>query len=351
MLKPLLARARAYHPEYGGGLCNHLPMALIALDRMGASPARLQRYATEYLRNMEPAPTPGTAIGEGNWTERLGEQAAYADYLGFFRREVQRLTARPAIRAYLPRLARGVAAAAFHPLIRTAFGVIGDDQEEVAVGLAYWAARHLKLPRQGPAIGEAVEEMAPSDDPVALLAALRGSDDLAFESNPDNLIDREFAEASSHPRFGTIARALAIDDLSFDKLRRAAALLYLGTEDFTALHGVTGLHAARILAGFADDPRAFAAQLWRALLALYLALDRPALPDAAAVAKLTQGPLPDWNRILPAAVESEDEHTIKLVFTCLDETRAGYGRLYRYLAARKVGLLARADAAETASAG
>jgi hypothetical protein len=50
-------------------------------------------------------------------------------------------------------------------------------------------------------------------------------------------------------------------------------------------------------------------------------------------------PLPDWNKILPAAVESDDEHTIKLVFTCLDEARAGHGRLYRLLAARKVGML------------
>jgi hypothetical protein len=342
MLKPFLARARDYHPEYRGGLSNHLPMALIALERMGASPARLQRFTTEYLKRMEPAPEPGTAIDRSNWKERLGEQAAYADYLGFFRREVERIGARATIRAYLPKLSRGVAAAAFHPPIRTAFGVIGDDAGEVAVGLAYWASRHLMLPKQGPAIGDAVAEMPASDDPVALLAALRKEDDLAFQPNPDNLIDREFAEVASQPRFGTIARALTVDDLTFDKLRRAAAFLYLATDDFSALHGVTGLHAARILADFAEDPRALTAQLWRALLALYLALDRPALPDEATVRGLTQATLPDWNKILPAAVESDDEHTIKLVFTCLDETRAGHGRLYRVLAARKVGMLGKA---------
>jgi len=198
------------------------------------------------------------------------------------------------------------------------------------------------LPKDPPAGGVAVETMPSGDDPVALLEALRKEDDLAFQPNPDNLIDREFAEVASHPRFETIARALNVGDLTFDRLRRAAALLYLATEDFSALHGVTGMHAARILADFADHPRAFATQLWRALLALYLALDRPQLPDAAAVAKLAEAPLPDWNKILQAAVDSDDEHTIKLVFTCLDETRAGYGRLYRLLAARKVGLLGKA---------
>jgi hypothetical protein len=344
MLKSLLARAREYHPEYRGGLCNHLPMALVALERMGASPARLQRYASAYLKNMEPAPEPGEAITARNWTERLGEQAAYADYLGFFRQEVQRLQARPAIRAYLPVLSRGIAAAAFHPLIRTAFGIIGEDSEEVAVGLAYWASRHLMLPKQGPAIEEAVEEMAPVDDPSALLATLRRQWDLGFQPDADALIDREFARAASHRRFGAIARALVIDELTFDKLRRAAALLYLATDDFSALHGVTGLHAARILSPLVDDPRAFTARLWRAVLALYLALDRPAFLNASSVKRQTEAALPDWNKILAAAVESDDEHTIKLVFTCLDETRAGHGRLYRLLAARKVGMLGGAAA-------
>jgi hypothetical protein len=350
MLKPLLTRAREYHPEYRGGLCNHLPMTLIALDRMGASPARVQRFTTAYLKNMEPAPAPGTAIEIAHWQDQLGKPGAYAEYLGFFRREVARLQARPAIRAYLPVLSRGIAAAAFHPLIRTAYGVIGDDAAEVAVGLAYWAARYLPLPKQAAESGDAVA-MPPAEDPIALLAALRRDEELAFEPNPDALIDREFAEAASHPRFEAIVHSLTVDDLTFDKLRRAAALLYLATDDFSALHGVTGLHAARILSDFADDHRAFTTRLWRALLALYLALDRPALPDAVAVKKLSDAELPDWNKILSTAVDSDDEHTIKLVFTCLDETRAGHGRLYRYLAARKVGLLERAEASEMASAG
>ena len=340
MLKPLLALARAYHPEYRGGLCNHLPMTLVALERMGASPARVQRFATEYLKNMEPAPVPGTAIDAGNWQERLGEQDAYADYLGFFQREVARLKARAAIRTYLPELARGIAAAAFHPLIRTAYGILDDDGAEVAVGLAYWASRHLILPKQEPANVTEIEEMAPTDDPIALLMTLWTNADLAFQRDPDNLIDREFAAAAALSRFETIARALVIDDLTLDKLRRTTALLYLATDDdFTALHGVTAMHAAHVLSDLAPDRRAYAAQLWRGVLALYLSLNRPALPDPAVVAKLTAAELPDWNKILPAAVESEDEHTIKLAFSCLEETRAGHGRLYRLLAARKVGLL------------
>ena len=51
MLKRQLPRARHYHPSYGGGLCNHLPMALIALDRMGATPQRLDAFAQAWNRH------------------------------------------------------------------------------------------------------------------------------------------------------------------------------------------------------------------------------------------------------------------------------------------------------------
>jgi hypothetical protein len=252
------------------------------------------------------------------------------------------LNARAALRAYLPKLARGVGAAAFHPLIRTAYGIIGDDADEVAVGLAYWASRYLALGQTGPSIidtAQATPAAPATEDPTVLLARLHGEADLAFQPNADNLIDREMAAAAAHPRFNELARALTIDDLSLGRLRRTAALLFLAADDFNSLHAVTGLHAARVLGDFTENPRGFAGSVWRAMLALYLSLDRPALPEPGAVAVLLEAEMPDWNAILPAAVASDDEHVIKLVFSCLAETRAGGGRLYRYLAARKAGLL------------
>jgi hypothetical protein len=346
MLKDLLARARGYRPSYRGGLCNHLPMALIAMERMGATPTRLETYADDYLKAMEPAPAPGGAIDAGNWRTRLGEESAYADYLGFFQREVARRNARATLRAYLPELAAGLAAAAFHPMIRTAFGVIADDAEEIAVGLAYWASRHLALPRAAAEFPDSASALPRTEDPVALLDGLRGHADLDYQPDPDNLIDRELAAAAALPGFPAIAAALVIDDLTLARLRQAAALLFFAADDFNSLHAVTGLHAAGVLCDFAADGRAFAAELWRAFLALYISLDRPGLPGMAEVAAATARELPDWNRILPAAVADPDEHVIKLAFACFAETRGGGGRLYRLLAARKARLLTPSGAAE-----
>jgi hypothetical protein len=337
LLKDLLAKTRQYHPSYRGGLCNHCPMTLIALERLGATPERVKSYALAYLRNMEPAGVPGEAIHAENWRERLGDETAYLDYLGFFRREVGRLNARATLRAYLPALAPGLGAAAFHPLIRTAYGVIADDAEEIAVGLAYWASRYLALPERADMPSEL--PFASSDDPLEILKKTRTWPGLEFEPDADALIDREMLKAADTTLFPLIAAALEVDDLTLDRLRQAAALLFLGANDFNSLHAVTGLHAARILSDFAVVRRGFTREVWRALLSLYLSLDRPDVPSPATAAELIAEDLPDWNQILPAAVASEDEHVIKLVFSCLAESRAGGGRLYRYLAARKAELL------------
>ena len=341
LLKNLLAKARNYHPSYQGGLSNHCSMTLIALERMGATPERIKSYALAYLKRMEPAPAPGEAIDSQNWQQRLGDESAYGDYLGFFRREVGRLNARATLRSYLPALAPGLGAAAFHPLIRTAYGVIDDDAEEIAVGLAYWASRYLALPERADMPSEL--PFASSDDPLEILKKTRTWPGLEFEPDADALIDREMLKAADTTLFPLIAAALEVDDLTLDRLRQAAALMFLGADDFNSLHAVTGMHAARILSDFAVDRRGFAREVWRALLSLYLSLDRPDVPSPAAAAELTTETLPDWNAILPAAVASEDEHVIKLVFSCLAESRNGGGRLYRYLAARKVGLLEKTD--------
>jgi hypothetical protein len=340
MLKDLLARTRLYHPSYRGGLSNHTPMALIALDRIGAPPSRLEAFADMDLQKMEPAPQPGSGIDAGNWRERLGEEPAYADYLGFFQGEVARLKWRATLRTYLPALVPGLAAAAFHPMIRTAFGVIAEDEGEIAVGLAYWAANYLAFPQAQDETQAVDPWLLPAEDPLTLLGQLRQQNDFEFQSDPDNFIDDELAIAAGHPRFPGVANALGIDELTFGRLRQAAALLYLATDDFSALHGVTGLHAARVLADYMDDRRAFAGAAWQALLALYLALNRPELPGNETVAAATAADLPDWNEILPRAAASDDDHVVKLVFACLAETRAGGGRLYRLLAARKAGLAA-----------
>ena len=75
VLSELLEHQRAYHAEYRGGLSIHLPMALIALARMGAPPERLRQYARLYERRLEFAPDAGRILSREQWREQLGRRA------------------------------------------------------------------------------------------------------------------------------------------------------------------------------------------------------------------------------------------------------------------------------------
>jgi hypothetical protein len=306
---------------------------------MGAAPSHLERFVKTALAEMPLAPKSGSAIGAADWRRWLGEESAYADYLGFFQKEVARLDGRAALHTYLPELAPGLAAAACHPMIRTAFGVIAEDDNEIAVGLADWASHYFVLAPTEAGNGEIDPWLLTGEDPVLLLGRLRQQSDLEYQPDPDIPVDREIATAAAHPRFAGIANALTIDHLTLGRLREAALLLYISAPDSRTLLGLCSLHAARVLSDFTQDQRSFSAAVWRLLLALSLSLNRPELLDAETAAVMTTGELPDWDAILPALVASEDHHAIRLGYTCLAETRAGGSPLYRLLAAQKAGLI------------
>lgn len=79
-----------------------------------------------------------------------------------FSAEVSRLGIEAALKHYLPDLAPGVAASAFHALMRTAYGVLRQNEGDIAIALAYWAATYLALP---PATGASPV----TDDPSEVL--------------------------------------------------------------------------------------------------------------------------------------------------------------------------------------
>src|SRR5271167_3680670 len=144
VLRNLLDAGAAFAPEYGGGLSSHLPMALSALHSLGASDDRLRafhaRYSTQ-LAHRRRMSAGAPAIDP--WLSGLGQYACFDALLQYALAAIRRDGRAHTLRQFLPRLMPGVAAAAFHGLIRTAHGVAADHDGEVAAGLAYWAARHL----------------------------------------------------------------------------------------------------------------------------------------------------------------------------------------------------------------
>jgi hypothetical protein len=334
VLAKLLTESEAYDPEYGGGLCNHLPMALTALEQMGATPGQLNDYRRTHVSWLEKLPERAAAPNRA-WPFRKADHAGFVDLQADFRQRIARDGWEPVLRATLPELAPGISAAAFHGLIRTAMGVTSKHDGEIAAGLAYWAAHWQRLG----VVLAAPADSTPTKDPLALLERLRNDPRFAFDpKGAPGLIDNALLAVGNLLDFGDVIHWL---DPACDvgDLARAAGVLYSATGDFTALHAVTGTQATAVLLPYVKEPRVLLPWLWQGLAAAYIAIGRPAIPEADAIEVRRAAETPAWPELLRSALAQDDEHAVKLCYSALSLGRLTGDRLFRWLAAREVGAL------------
>lgn len=331
-LADLLEAALAHSVEFPDVLANHLPMILVALDRMGASTERMAAFFAVYRdRNgLLPEPAPVEPLRRDRWTAVLGDRRREADARAFFDGEVARLGIRGALSAYLPTLAPGVAGSALHPLMRLAYGVLRTDPAEVGAALGYWACCYLPLP---PATGAAPE----TDDPGVVLARVAALPGLRALPVHDHLW-HAIRAAAADPGFAGVVDWLRIDEGTPQRVAATALAVYAATMDFAALHAITGAHWVRVVSAVCPEPlllRSF----WQAVAALVPSIGFPDLPTAATLKAWRRRPCPDWPAIIARAAASDDEHDISLVFSASEEEKVYGDRLYRVVAARRVGLI------------
>lgn len=332
ILAKLLNDAAIYDPEYGGGLCNHLPMALIALDQMGATPSQLNDYQRGHVSWLEKLPANSRAALPGAWPFRKADHGAYLELRADFKRRIAADGWEKVLRAALPDLAPGLTAAAFHGMIRAAMGVTARHEGEIASGLAYWAAHWQKL-------GPVDNGMPVGADPADLLNRLRADERFAPPAEMPELIDGALLAVSRLEGFAEIIHWPDFERTGIRDLALAAAQVYGATGDFTALHLVTGAQAAAVLLPYFETPRVLLPWLWQGLAAGYIAIGRPALPDAGMLAIWRNATVPGWQEILQRALGESDEHAVKLIYSALYLGRLTGDRLFRWLAARETGVL------------
>ena len=334
-LERLLADGRRYSAEFPAFLANHLPMVLVAMHRLGGSDERLGEYFATYrdAHDLQPSPPPVAPVERANWTAALGERARETDYRSFFGDEVERLGARAAVAAYLPALLPGVAASATHGLMRLAYGMMRDDAAEVATALGYWAAMYLEL-------GAATGAAPTTDDPVEVLRRMRPVESYRHVETELDLLWHFMRAVAAKPEFHGVVDWLAIGPDTFAQARRASLALYAGTMDFCALHALTGCHWLRLIGPATPEPGLALRYFWQAIAALYPKIGFPDLPTAESLEAWRRQPCPDWPDIEAAAVRSDDEHDLSLVFSAREEWKAFGDRLYQVVAARRVRLIA-----------
>lgn len=325
--------ALKYAPQYGEhDFTDHLPMAVTALRELGASPERVEEFAKSYRKRLKRKKVGKAKIDPMLLSARIGDPTVYPAALNYFASSIASDGRAQVLGGHLPELTHSIATAAFHGVIRVAFGLVANSNTEIAAGLAYWHA-HAAPVTFARSIGAA------NNDAQTLLEDIAS----AFAKHRKKLkldqptISERIAEVFANPNLSTVLNKAAAADVPFDQIAAIALRIYLASEDFTALHCVTGVHATRIMSEHVVmDDAALRKSLWSSICAAYASIGAPQLEG------LTPPPsgAPDWHVISSAAQSSDDEHDIKFAYSCLEEARH-YGRdaHYRYAAAKRLNLL------------
>ena len=332
-LASLLHDARRDSAEFPAALANHAPMVLTMLDRLGACEGRLRQALRRYreAHRLVPVPPRVARLDRDNWTSALGLRTREGDYRDFFDREVADHGSEATIRRFLPRLLPGIGASALHPLMRLAYGLLCQDPREVAAALAYWAACFLALPLP-------TGETCDAADPCAVLRRVRALPRLRDLPRQDHLW-YGIRAVGAEPAFAPVVDWLHVGPETLSRMAASALELYAGTLDFAALHALTGTHWVRVVHAVCPEPLLLR-HFWQAVAALAPTIG---FPDAATERDMRiwrERPAPPWPAILAAAVASDDEHDISLVFSALEDSKVYGDRLYRVVAARRLGMIA-----------
>jgi hypothetical protein len=313
--RALIADSHRFSTTYGAGFFNHLPMALLALERLGGDDARLRQFAAFYEKRLR-LQIPGEALPNDDWRETLGQRRYESALAAKFDEAVRMRGAIALLGDVVPHLTVGLASEAFHGAIRTAYAVDSGDDVDIAGALASWVTGFSELP--GPS-GE--RRFASAADAFAALAA----DERFAETIEGRSIDSRLGKVSALPAFSDYRSSIA--HLALTDLAMIAARIFIATGDFVALHLVTACHAVRVLEPFLLP--SVLDVLANAMLAAYVAIGRPPLATTI---------IDDGADLASHAVKSDDDHDLKLVYCCMQEEAHYNSGLHRTAAAVRLGM-------------
>lgn len=310
------------------GLTNHLPMALVAKAGLGAPSAELKRFADRYSLRLAEIPEGSVELSRSTWHLAVGKPAAYPDLLRFFSQEVEVLGIEELVRKYLPSLLSGISGAAFHGVIRLAYALDVRSTNRVSAALAYLASNAAVL--------APIEQIdSTTDSPEKLLREL--STTREWSAIPRmKLISDEMSWVAAQSHFSRVTSSLDVSDKTPNLLAEAALKVYASTDDFTALHGVTGMEALMRIREFVEDAATYDRLSFQALAAAYMTIGAPEVCSEARLSELVSQDDVDLEFVTARAAMSDDEHVAKLVFTSSRLFAATPNPLYLFVAQRAV---------------
>lgn len=328
-LEALLEKNRNHEKSTPPGTNNHVPMVLIALYRLGASSAQMNRYVEKFdLSEATPPPVASRAnwITRHNWKYRLG-QGAFSAWLDFFYEWISTTSMDAVLHAAVPVLMSGVCTAAYHALLRLAYGLNYGSKDEVVFGLAYWTVEFYP--------GPDFDADATPVEPEALFdEVIKAASKLQIE--PVNSIDGKIQQVYRFREFARLWKPIRISDSDpLEKMSGLILRLFAESQHFTLLHALTSCHAMRRVLPYLKDPAKSLSAYWHSVCAAYVTVLRSSFEMGRDTVPSCQL---QWEEIFAAAVASEDslEHIVKLCYASWRESRHYHRPEYLALACREI---------------
>lgn len=314
-------RLHAYGPEFGGdeegnhGMTNHGPMAVEVMIRRGLD-IDVDAWLDRYVRRLAELPGTSAVIQPGEWAAALGQARRLPDWAAYFRHE---LTERPwseVLVEWWPRLLPGIVAGSTHGVIRVSHAVRAlratphaparQILDELAHGLAFWAARYRELAGVVAPAGTLTPQQA-------LAAVTRLQDQSGFIAHRLDRLERSPGWTAS---LRALEPATSAEEVParLDSLVDTAAAAYLGLghgSPVLLVHAATAPNAVRHVLPVLPTEQWLPslAAAWAAVVAI-IAMYAPARP--APCAEIVRR-YPELTRedALQRAAEHGDEHVLK----------------------------------------
>ncbi|KAG0147796.1 hypothetical protein CROQUDRAFT_670371 [Cronartium quercuum f. sp. fusiforme G11] len=338
---------------------NHIAHHLLALYSLGASPSVIKAAFENEAPDQRPTLKPVEEIlNEGNWTDHLGDDKYYPNYLSFFSSEVRRLGAFEAVKHYLFHQVKGdmldrSLSGIYHPSL-WGYGLEFGVDAIVAEGLAIAAVHNTQL------VGLRLSELiiTANDDS-------KGSKpetpklDLSFQATVQKLREGEVAGQERRPAAGLTAfERVSLEEVCEKKsnellhwtdqwifssnsewseiVEKTEELLWLvvamyassyqpgpspRTLDFGLMHCVTSFIFLPTILRILDkgSQKTILISFFRSVLALWIAQGRPPLNLAKELRPKETDVEVDskrnWQSIITSAAMHPDEHTTKTIRT------------------------------------
>jgi hypothetical protein len=306
-------------PEYGRAMANHLPMALSALRQLGAGAETCAAFESAYRQR-----TPLKNL-TGQKTRLWGDPAMVfgrRDHFVALRNTFQAYQEAHGTKALLnlwvPKLAQGLSASAFHAVIRLGYAITDNEPSEIVNALAFWASAYQSLGALDSHLAENPEGDSKMQE---IFDALAADTDLGHQHLMSQGIANRLGRVARIPGYERLIEMInQSGKFTLSDLRSQSLNLFLHQPSFTTLHLVTGAEGLAKVADKIAAPQSLLQHYALALGNVYVSRGTPTLNQTNKIKEFVRhNPQPDWPFLRSQAIESGDEHKIKFVATCQSE--------------------------------